>query len=321
MTPKVSVIILCYKQEQYIERCCRSLFGQTLSDMEFIFVNDDPEGHCFDFITQVLLQYPQRQLQVRLLCNPEHLGISRSRQKALDQASGEYVTHCDADDWVDSDCYARMYAHAVAQHADVIGFDMFANRPGVAASQYVLCADHITQGFQCINGSLCNKLVARSLITEYDIRFPERINWGEDMCFSIQCRTLARHLVHVQEAYYHYESHKESFTKAVTADKYAEFVQSGAFIESFLRDKGLLDRYQLGLDELKFFCKEYYLISPKLRDIALWKSFYSECHASISQFPNIPRYLKLISLLIVKGYPRLASGLLLVRDWINKHFR
>lgn len=38
--PKVSVIIPVYKVESYIERCVRSLFEQTLDDIEYIFVND-----------------------------------------------------------------------------------------------------------------------------------------------------------------------------------------------------------------------------------------------------------------------------------------
>ena len=35
--PKVSVIVPVYNVAPYMERCARSLFGQTLEDMEFIF--------------------------------------------------------------------------------------------------------------------------------------------------------------------------------------------------------------------------------------------------------------------------------------------
>ena len=37
---KVSVIVPIYNVAPYIERCARSLFEQTLEDMEFIFVDD-----------------------------------------------------------------------------------------------------------------------------------------------------------------------------------------------------------------------------------------------------------------------------------------
>lgn len=36
--PKVSVIIPVYGVEKYIERCARSLFEQTLDDIEYLFM-------------------------------------------------------------------------------------------------------------------------------------------------------------------------------------------------------------------------------------------------------------------------------------------
>ena len=44
--PKVSVIVLIYKVEKYIERCARSLFCQTMQDIEYVFVNDCTPGRC-----------------------------------------------------------------------------------------------------------------------------------------------------------------------------------------------------------------------------------------------------------------------------------
>lgn len=38
--PKVSVVVPVYGVEKYTERCARSLFEQTLDDIEFIFIDD-----------------------------------------------------------------------------------------------------------------------------------------------------------------------------------------------------------------------------------------------------------------------------------------
>lgn len=38
--PLVSILISIYNVEKFIERCIRSVFGQTYDHLEFAFVND-----------------------------------------------------------------------------------------------------------------------------------------------------------------------------------------------------------------------------------------------------------------------------------------
>ena len=38
--PKVSVIVPIYNVEKYIAQCARSLFKQTLDDVEYIFIDE-----------------------------------------------------------------------------------------------------------------------------------------------------------------------------------------------------------------------------------------------------------------------------------------
>ena len=52
--PKVSIVILVYNIEKYIEKCARSLFLQTLDDIEYIFVNDCTPDNSMDVILEVL---------------------------------------------------------------------------------------------------------------------------------------------------------------------------------------------------------------------------------------------------------------------------
>ena len=47
MVPKVSVIITIYNREKYIEDCARTLFEQTLDDVELLFVDDAFLGNVY----------------------------------------------------------------------------------------------------------------------------------------------------------------------------------------------------------------------------------------------------------------------------------
>ena len=56
----ISVVIPIYNAEKYLERCLRSLFEQTYSNIEYIFVNDCSQDKSMDVLHTVLKDYPLR---------------------------------------------------------------------------------------------------------------------------------------------------------------------------------------------------------------------------------------------------------------------
>ena len=64
---KVSVIIPVYGVERFIERCARNLFGQTLDDVEFIFVDDASPDGSIGLLQKVLEEFPSRSGQIEHL--------------------------------------------------------------------------------------------------------------------------------------------------------------------------------------------------------------------------------------------------------------
>ena len=67
---EVSVIIPVYNVAQYIERCARSLFEQTLEKIEFIFVDDCSTDNTMDILSKVIKDYPNRNNLI-LTSNPQ----------------------------------------------------------------------------------------------------------------------------------------------------------------------------------------------------------------------------------------------------------
>lgn len=65
--PKVSVVVPVYGVEKYIERCARSLFEQTLEDMEFVFVDDCTKDNSIAILEKVILDYPKRKDQIKII--------------------------------------------------------------------------------------------------------------------------------------------------------------------------------------------------------------------------------------------------------------
>ena len=117
---KVSVCIPVYGVEKYIEKCARTLFEQTLQEIEYIFVDDCTQDRSMEILQKVLEEYPHRKAQVKIIHHEKNGGLVAARNTALKHVSGEYVIHCDPDDWVELDLYEIMYHEAVAQGADMV---------------------------------------------------------------------------------------------------------------------------------------------------------------------------------------------------------
>ena len=101
--PKVSVIVPVYGVERYMERCARSLFEQTLDDIEFIFVDDCSPDRSLDILNEVLEEYVDRQLQTQIVRLDQNGGLPNARKVGLRLATGNYIIHCDSDVWVERD--------------------------------------------------------------------------------------------------------------------------------------------------------------------------------------------------------------------------
>ena len=87
--PKVSVIVPVYGVEKYIERCARSLFEQTLDDIEYIFVDDCSPDRSIEILNQVIGEYPGRKDQVQIIHHASNQGLALARQTGLKAATGE----------------------------------------------------------------------------------------------------------------------------------------------------------------------------------------------------------------------------------------
>lgn len=90
----VSVIIPAFNVEPYIRATVRSALDQTYSDLEVVVADDGST----DGTTEILRELASQDRRVRVI-EGEHCGHpGRVRNRALEQARGQYVAFLDADD-------------------------------------------------------------------------------------------------------------------------------------------------------------------------------------------------------------------------------
>lgn len=319
--PKVSVIIPVYNASEFIGRCCRSLFEQTLEDMEFVFVDDGSNDNSLELIEHILKSYPKRKNQSKILRHSPNRGVSLTRQEGLEAASGEYVIHCDSDDWIEPQMYETMYNIAQHEFADVVccGFSIDynnGNSRNVTFNQAGVISS-IEFNIAPLTGSLVNKLVRRSILLDAGVSFPQSINWGEDFYVSICGLLMASKVYCMQECFYHYYQQSDSITHTITRERALELLGIGKAIEHFLKQQNLLDKYFFQLNYLKFQLKSSFLRRKEIRDLRLWKNTYPECHNDIMKYSNA-NYIKIAAWLIAHNLSCVAIVILKTYDFYNK---
>ena len=282
--PKVSVIVPVYGVEQYIERCARSLFEQTLDDMEFIFVDDCTPDRSIEVLNRVLEEHPHRKNQVKIVSHENNLGLPFARQSGLKVASGDYIIHCDSDDWVDVTMYEKMYNKAIEEGSDIVVCDYYES-DGTVHSWKTQEIPAVPKRFlekilyHIVPPAVWNKLIRRSCYN-HAIQFPSE-NMGEDLALMTQIVYYSEQISYVQEPLYYYFLNMASISKNPSYDKrekrVLQLVSNVQFIEDFFSRNGVLTRYKEEVSHLKFFAKTRLNLNTfNRRGSELWHSLYPE---------------------------------------------
>lgn len=95
MTNKISVIIPCYKNFIFFERCIISVINQTYKNIEIIVIFDDNNKKELKNLKSIL---KKRQKRIKLIINSKNIGAGLSRNKAAKSAKGKYIAFLDSDD-------------------------------------------------------------------------------------------------------------------------------------------------------------------------------------------------------------------------------
>ncbi len=116
----VTICVPVYGVEAYVEKCAESLFSQTYTDIEFLFVNDCTPDKSVDVIKKTLERFPNRKEQVRIINQSENKGCPAARNLAVQLATGDFIFHVDADDYLEPDAIASLVCKQISTGADLV---------------------------------------------------------------------------------------------------------------------------------------------------------------------------------------------------------
>lgn len=221
--PRISVIIPVWGVEKYIEKCARSLFEQTLDDIEFIFVDDCTPDQSISIIKNVLKDYPTRDPQTKIITYEKNRGLPQARKAGFEASSGEYITYCDSDDWLAPDMYEVLYNEAVGRKLDMVFCDFvyLSDDKTLWEPKYDVNKTSEQLRFDLLSFAISNavwtKLVHRR-VYERGIYFPT-ISMDEDDVLTSQMAYLSQNVGYVNKCLYYHYANPSSMTNVVSEEK------------------------------------------------------------------------------------------------------
>lgn len=308
---KVSVVIAVYNVEQYIERCAVSLFEQTLDEVEYIFVDDCSTDNSIAVVKSVLTRYPERVKNVKFFSNNQNSKVAYTRTVGMKAAMGEYVIHCDPDDYFESDALENLYSAVVDSKADIAVCDYFFTMKGVTevvknrlySNVPSECIKHIHESY--FFPSLCSSLLRRELVEKYNLYPYPNINTGEDLNVLLRAFYYAKRCVHIEKPLYHYLVREGSLSQnrdflSLWNNNISKNLR---LLIDFFENTGDKE-YRIMLNFLKF-RKKMFLLCAKPAQVRMWYELYPECKYDIFKFKNMSVARRVMYFVFGSCYPLL----------------
>ena len=303
---KVSAIIPIYGVEAFIERCARKLFSQTLQDVEFIFVDDATPDNSIALLEKVIEEFPDRKAQTRILHHPVNRGLPAARNTGLAAAQGEYIYHCDSDDWPETTMLEKLYAAAKDRNADIAYCDFYLsfekNERYMSNPRYETADDLLRKGFLMgqMKYNVWNKMVRRTLYADNGIVFPEGHPMGEDMTM-ILLAAVAERAAYVPEALYHYVKLNEgAYSNSYSQKKLDDICFNVDRTVTFLKNR-FGESLEKDVSLFKLSIKLPFLITDDKNMYRLWETWYPEADKFADADSGLPLRTRLLQKMAAKG--------------------
>lgn len=226
---KVSIIMPVYKVEEYVGKAIESIQAQTLTDWEFLIVDDgtpDRSGEICD-------EYAAKDGRIHVI-HKENGGAPSARNMAIELAKGEYFYFLDSDDWAEPTMLEDMYNLAKRDNAQLVvaGFyiDTYIGNGQFMTDDY-LVEDAVypdkesfrKNAYKLFDKNLLytpwNKLFEAKYVMENNLCFPT--TFWDDFPFNVSVVRNVERVTVTSKQYYHFlRARTESETAAYRPGMY-----------------------------------------------------------------------------------------------------
>lgn len=210
--PLISIIIPVYNTEKYMVRCLESIVTNTYENLEILCIDDGSTDNSLN----ILKHYAKKDKRIKIF-RQNRKGPSAARNMGLDNATGDYISFVDSDDFVSWNAYEILKTVVSEHDLDIVmfGANTFASDdvPNWISDKLNACYHYYKDCDGCTvifneksaRPFLWLHLVRRELfeITPR-IRFDETMELGEDQLIQFQYVPRAKNIMVIDDKLYNY---------------------------------------------------------------------------------------------------------------------
>lgn len=253
---KASIIVPCYKAEQYLPRCLESLMNQTLDEIEVICINDGSP----DSSLEIIKTYHSRYGDKIMVIDKDNDGAWNARLDGIKVAQGEYIGFVDSDDYVKPNFVEELYNAASREDADiaVCGFSRIDSHTNKILSRE-MCAPRASFVISDdpgklieINSAQWNKFYRSELVKEIvALENPPAVL--EDLFFNLLVyNDASKRIVFVPDALVNYMVHSDSAINSIETQELMKGFLSFLDVKEIYLDSNASNKMLEALDTIAF---------------------------------------------------------------------
>lgn len=278
---KVSVIVPIYNSEKYLKRCIDSLINQTLTEMEFILINDGSTD------SSDLIVSSYNDSRIKYFKRSNH-GIGATRNFGIEHSKGEFIGFLDSDDYVEPSMFEKLYNECINKKLDIVICDFYKESSNIEKIVFddfgITDLNSKPNLLMDINLAPWNKLYRKSICS--GVLFPVGVKY-EDTPWVAKVMANASRIGKLNECLYHYIVHNGSETTVVDNRVYDIF----KITDILLSDLGSNEYLKDSVNDLVVYLITKYTVSQRYLKNKKERNKFIE-YAFLYLNKNIPDFKK-----------------------------
>lgn len=247
---KLSIVVPVYNTKNELVRCLNSICNQTYTNLEIICIDDG----SMDGSEKIVDEFAKNDSRV-IAIHQKNRGESNARNTGLECVTGDYITFCDCDDWIDLNMYEIMMKEMIGENLDMICASWYKEFPQesievknelpvtreVFDKEQLLRYLYIRDSYRGF-AYMWNKIYKTEILREKSgerLLFDETLRLGGDVLYLAKASLNTSRVKYIDRCFYHYLQRDTSGCHTKDVGKLREWLRAYEIVIDLFQEENV----------------------------------------------------------------------------------